>query len=145
MNRLFKNKIFQKKNWLVIIVFSAFYITLQGQERDFTPPDSSKYTFKNESIGNFPKKPDDVLYNFKVSGEYRFFSTFTVQKENYVLNEIINDTARKRNLFIGDDSQLPNLTLNFSGRPSKNTNWGFDLFAFQFLDGQLGQTYGNGQ
>ena len=61
------------------------------------------------------------------------------------MNEIINDTARKRNLFIGDDSQLPNLTLNFSGRPSKNTNWGFDLFAFQFLDGQLGQTYGNGQ
>jgi hypothetical protein len=106
--------------------------------------DSSKYALHTD-VGMFPKKPEDVLYNFKVGGSYRFFSTFNVQKKDYILNETINDTALSRNLFIGDDSQLPNLTLNFSGRPSKRTAWGFDLYAFQFLDGKLNQTYGTGQ
>ncbi len=97
------------------------------------------------NVGVFPKKADDALYTFKVKGNYRFFSTYTVQKEALILNEATNDTALSKQVFIGDDAQLPNLTLNFSGRPSERTSWGFDLYAFQFLDGQIGPTYGNGQ
>lgn len=96
-------------------------------------------------VGTFPKKPDEVLYNFKVGGFYRFFGTFTHHKEDYLIHQGSNATVLQKNLFIGDDSQLPNLTLNFSGRPNKKTSWGFDLFAFQFLDGNLGTTYGYGQ
>jgi len=97
------------------------------------------------SIGVYPKKPEDALYTFKVGGTYRFFSTFTAHKGDLILNEANNDTALKKSVFVGDDSQLPNLTLNFSGRPSAKTAWGFDLYAFQFLDGQINQTYGQGQ
>ncbi|MBO6517446.1 MAG: hypothetical protein JJ975_12945 [Bacteroidia bacterium] len=98
------------------------------------------------SIGVFPKKPDDALYTFKVGGTYRFFGTYTHHRSPLLLSEGgSGDTALPRSLFIGDDAQLPNLTLNFSGRPSAKTSWGFDLYAFQFLDGLFGSTYGQGQ
>lgn len=96
-------------------------------------------------VGIYPKKPADALYTFKVGGTYRFFSTYTAHKDALILNEANNDTALQKSVFVGDDSQLPNLTLNFSGRPSAKTAWGFDLYAFQFLDGQINQTYGQGQ
>lgn len=102
-------------------------------------------TLPSTDLGMYPKKADPVLYNFKVSGNYRFFGTFTKHQTPLLLSEAGNDTARPKSLFIGDDSQLPNLTLNFSGRPSTRTSWGFDLYAFQFLDGLIGTTYGNGQ
>ncbi len=96
-------------------------------------------------VGVYPKKPADALYTFKVAGNYRFFSTYTRHKDALILNEANNDTAIQKSVFVGDDSQLPNLTLNFSGRPSAKTAWGFDLYAFQFLDGKINQTYGQGQ
>lgn len=97
-------------------------------------------------IGLFPKQPSDELYNFKVSGFYRFFGTYNQHKTPFIQNDgQTSDTAIANNLFIGDDSQLPQLMLNFSGRPSKKTTWGFDLYVFQFLDGNLGTTYGGQQ
>ncbi|MFT7591792.1 MAG: hypothetical protein ACI9UJ_001721 [bacterium] len=102
-------------------------------------------TSVSHSIGVYPKKPADALYTFKVGGTYRFFTTYTRHKEALILNDVNNDTALQKSIFVGDDSQLPNLTLQFSGRPSAKTAWGFDLYAFQFLDGQIGPTYGNGQ
>jgi hypothetical protein len=96
-------------------------------------------------VGVYPKKPADALYTFKIGGTYRFFSTYTRHKDALILNEVNNDTALQKSVFVGDDSQLPNLTLNFSGRPSAKTAWGFDLYAFQFLDGKINQTYGQGQ
>ena len=95
--------------------------------------------------GTFPKTPNPELYNFRVSGNYRFFGTYNLNKSQYLLNERAKDTAISKTLFIGDDSQLPNLTLNFSGRPNKRASWGFDLYVFQFLDGNIRPTYGNGQ
>jgi hypothetical protein len=106
-----------------------------------------KDTSLASDIGAFPKKSDPVLYNFKVGGNYRFFGTFTSHKTPFLITETATgtDTVQRKDLFIGDDSQLPNLTINFSGRPSEKTSWGFDLYAFQFLEGNIGQTYGNGQ
>ncbi|MCB9245055.1 MAG: hypothetical protein H6606_01380 [Flavobacteriales bacterium] len=109
------------------------------------PQSEGQDSINYPDLGLFPKKPDPVLYTFKVGGTYRFFGTYTVQKDPFLISEAGNDTVLQKNVFIGDDSQLPNLTLNFSGRPSERTSWGFDLYAFQFLDGQIGQTYGNGQ
>ncbi len=109
----------------------------------FAQIDSSKHFSKE--LGVFPKEKEPELYNFKVSGVYRFFSSFNVMSQPYMLNSAISDTAAKKSLFIGDDSQLPNLLLNFSGMPDKKTAWGFDLYVFQFLDGNIKQTYGTGQ
>jgi len=95
-------------------------------------------------IGVFPKKPDDGLYNFRVAGTYRFFSTITSHKDALLIGDSPADTAIPKSVFVGDDSQLPNLTLNFSGRPSEKTSWGFDLYVFQFLEGWNSRpTYGN--
>ncbi len=94
------------------------------------------------SMGLFPLK-EPTKGNIQISGDYRFFSTYTRHFDPYLLNPTINDTVLPRNLFIGDDSQLPSLTLNVSGRSALFSSWGFDLYVFQFLNGAIGPTYGN--
>lgn len=131
----------RKQLTYLILLGLVLPISVFGQ----TAADSSLLNSTDTELGVFPKKPDEALYNFKVGGVYRFFGNYTVQKQAYILQEQANATVLDKTLFIGDDSQLPNLTLNFSGRPNKKTSWGFDLFAFQFLDGSLGTTYGYGQ
>ena len=59
-----------------------------------------------------------------------------------MLNPVINDTVLPASLFIGDDSQLPNLQLTISGKPAPHTSFSFDVFAFRFLNGAIGTTYG---
>jgi hypothetical protein len=93
------------------------------------------------SRGTFPKEKTSELYQIKLNGFYRFFGTHTYMPEPYILDENSGAVTLRNNLFIGDDAQLPNLWLNVSGRPSKRTSWGFDVYMFQFLDGQIGATY----
>ena len=127
------------KACVALLLFSSVLPSaLQGQS------DSMRSAFAKD-YGVYPKQPDETLYNFKVGGVYRFFSTYTANTTQYVLNPVTKDTARKKSIFVGDDSQLPNLTLNFSGRPDKKTAWGFDLYVFQFMDGNIKPTYGVGQ
>jgi len=123
----------------ILLLLGSFTLIAQSDSTEM------KSLVKPFETGAFPKKPNEVLYSFKVSGVYRFFGTHTQQKKDYFLDQTGVNRVLKRNLFIGDDSQLPNLMLNFSGRPSKKTSWGFDLYAFQFLDGNFKSTYGAGQ
>ena len=92
--------------------------------------------------GNFPKEKDGELYQIRASGFYRFFSTLRNMDAPYILNESSGQTTIGRELFIGDDTQLPNFLVNVSGRPNKKVSWGFDIFMFQFLQGDIGATYG---
>ena len=94
--------------------------------------------------GLFPKEKDGELYQIKANGFYRFFGTHLLMDDPYILDENSGAVTRRNTLFIGDDTQLPNLLVNISGRPNKKVSWGFDLFAFQFLDGNINPTY-NGQ
>ena len=87
------------------------------------------------NIGLFPKQESPELYTFKISGEYRFLGSYVGLDQPYGYN-------LENTIFIGDDSQLPLLTLRFSGRPSPKTSWGFDLYTYQFLDGNVMPTYG---
>jgi hypothetical protein len=98
--------------------------------------------YPGNEIGMMPKKDPGGLKNLQISGFYRFYGTYQRQIDPYLLNAVINDTARGRNIFIGDDSQLPNLLINVSGKPSDKTSWGFDIMMFQFLNGIVGTTYG---
>ena len=88
-----------------------------------------------------PKTEPMGSRSLQVSGFYRFFATYQRQLDPYLLNPIIGDTALPRNLFIGDDSQLPNLQLNVSAKTSDKTFWSFDLMMFQFLNGVIGTSY----
>lgn len=93
------------------------------------------------SSGLFPKKNLPRLYKWNVSGFYRFFGTYTQHELPYYLTPEGANVVPSRNLFIGDDAQLPNLMLNVSGRPSERFSWGFDLYAFQFLNGIIAPAY----
>lgn len=111
-------------------------------ERIMAQLDSIRPQLPVMEIGMMPKKDPGGLKNLQVSGFYRFYGTYQRQIDPYLLNAVINDTARGRNIFIGDDSQLPNLLLNVSGKPSDKTSWGFDIMMFQFLTGAIGTSYG---
>lgn len=121
----------KKYGFLLLWLLSG--LCLAAQEND---------SLKNApQVGLFPKEENTKLYRFGVGGSYRFFGTYTQMETPYLLNDVIDDFTKEKNIFIGDDSQLPNLTLNLSGRPTINTAWGFDLYAFQFIDGQVSQAY----
>jgi len=95
--------------------------------------------------GNFPKEKDNELYQIKADGFYRFFATNLTMTDPYILQDnpagVADGLTQKHRLFIGDDTQLPNLLVNITGRPNKKVTWGFDIFAFQFLDGNINPTY----
>ncbi len=138
----------QIKNYFLLILF-VVPLLLAGQEIDTTAIPSLDLKDENWSLpgtqyhlGLFPKTEPEAVRSLSVSGFYRFFATYTQMKgeEDYLLDQ--GFTAPKRSLFIGDDSQLPNLMLNISARTSKRTSFGFDVFAFQFLDGEVGDSYG---
>ncbi|MFQ3269527.1 MAG: hypothetical protein ACI9B2_001336, partial [Flavobacteriales bacterium] len=122
------------------ILLLGFFIFL-GTQVVFAQ--TEQYLSKDESIsiGLFPKNESPQLYTFKLSGDYRFLGTFAQNKLPYQLTEVLGDVPKEKVLFIGDDTQLPQLTLRFSGRPSLKTSWGFDLYTFQFLEGNIKPTY----
>ena len=118
-----------KKTILFLAYFAFFGVSGFAQNNQDV---SSKET---SDIGLFPKSESPKLYTFKVNGEYRFLGTYTHYDKQY-------GTSATNNLFIGDDSQMPSLTLRVSGRPSKKTSWGFDLYTFQFMHGDVRPQYG---
>jgi hypothetical protein len=96
----------------------------------------------SSDIGLFPKKDPGGLKTLQVSGYYRFFATYTTQQLPYFLNQAAGDTVLPKSLFIGDDSQLPNLLVNVSARVSDRATFGFDIYMFQFLNGNIKPAYG---
>lgn len=123
--------------YLAIFGFSGFAQTNESQS-----------SYETNDIGLFPKSESPKLYTFKISGEYRFLGTYTHYNTlGLALTDSLNDKGEyrqnpKNNIFIGDDSQMPNLTLRISGRPSKKTSWGFDVYTYQFMEGDIKPQYG---
>ncbi|MDG1332470.1 MAG: hypothetical protein P8P74_09075 [Crocinitomicaceae bacterium] len=87
-------------------------------------------TTKLEKSGMFPKLMEQGLNKLSVSGYYRFLGTYTSMDEQYAeMGDITN------RLFIGDDSNIPQLSINLSARPSKNTSFSTDFFLWTPLTG----------
>lgn len=87
-------------------------------------------TTKLEKSGMFPKLMEQGLNKLSVSGYYRFLGTYTSMDEQYAeFGEIRN------RLFLGDDSNIPQLSLNLSARPSRNTSFSTDFFLWTPLTG----------
>ncbi len=93
-------------------------------------------------VGLFPRKEPSGIKGMQVNGFYRFFATYTKQEYGYPLTSALGDTVLPKSLFIGDDAQLPNLLLNISGNLKDGSSWGMDVQMFQFLNGNIGTTYG---
>ena len=94
--------------------------------------DSNKFEYARyfDEIGNFPKKAQTTLQQFSVNGYYRFVTNYRHLDVAYP-----NLTANKNNIFIGDDSQIPQLMLNISGSVAKNTSFGTDLYIWTPMTG----------
>jgi hypothetical protein len=83
-------------------------------------------------FGTFPKMEPSRLRSLNVNGFYRFFGTYRNMPAPYAF--LPSSNLPLREVFIGDDTQLPNMLININGKSRSGVSWGLDLFAFQFLD-----------
>ena len=119
-------------------LFLLFFINISNQQlmaQDFNDielkeSDTSLYDEVIEKIGSNFKKPLEVLENFQVSGYYRFITNYRHLDEAYP-----HLTNNKNNIFVGDDSQIPQLMLNIAGYTSSKTSFGTDLFMWTPMTG----------
>ncbi len=79
------------------------------------------------------------LESFSVSGNYRFFAQHRVFTDPFAIDFVDNEPQflPNRSILVGDASQLPELTMNISGNPSKNTSFGTDLVVWNQNNGDF--------
>jgi hypothetical protein len=93
--------------------------------------DSAKSNeISNNGIASNFVKQYALLKNFEVNGYYRFIGNYRHLSSSYA-----HLAANKNNLFIGDDSQIPQLMLNLKGYASDNAFFGTDLFMWTPMTG----------
>lgn len=103
--------------------------TVRAQERrDGTSPDTAVPSLR---YGNFPKQQLPTLRYLTVSGYYRFVTNY---RHLAIAYPHLANTPN--NLFVGDDSQIPQLSLNINGSLSKHTSFGTDLYMWTPMTGQ---------
>jgi hypothetical protein len=88
-------------------------------------------TTQERMYGNFPKRAQEVFNNLSLSGYYRFVTNY---RHLAVAYPHLEDNPE--NIFVGDDSQIPQLSLNIAGSLGKNTSFGTDLFMWTPMTGQ---------
>jgi hypothetical protein len=126
----------------IILIAALFGSYLSHAQTSRLASDSLPDSLVVSDLGLFPKRFEWSKGKMYVNGFYRFFATYTQQNLPYALTSAPGDTVLPRSLFIGDDAQLPNLWLNIGGSTAGGARWGCDLRVFQFLNGQIGPSYG---
>lgn len=110
-----------KRHSLLLILMTLGCLSANAQLADTT---------RLEKSGMFPKLMEQGLNKLTVSGYYRFMGTYTSMEEQYAeFGDIRN------RLFLGDDSNIPQLSINLSARPSKKTSFSTDFFLWTPLTG----------
>ena len=91
----------------------------------------------NSAFGSFPKKLEESLKNLNVSGYYRFIGNYLHMDKAYSNSpsDTLSFAKTPNKLFIGDDSQMPELMMNISGKPSATTSFGTDVFIWNRMTG----------
>jgi hypothetical protein len=92
--------------------------------------DSTISILQADEKGSFPKSAKEVLEGLQINGYYRFITNVRNLKETYAHLE-----NNKRNIFVGDDSQIPQLMLNLTGQTSNRTTFGTDLYLWSPMTG----------
>ncbi|MEY3127132.1 MAG: hypothetical protein RL273_1305, partial [Bacteroidota bacterium] len=90
--------------------------------------------FNPLNSGLVPKKIAKSLENISVSGFYRFLGAYSNMEKQYAPTNLADFNPKQR-VFLGDDSQIPQLMLNIAGRPSKTTSFSTDLYLWTPLTG----------
>lgn len=93
--------------------------------------DSDTSSTKKELLyGVFPKEKLPQLKNFSISGYYRFITNIRNLSDPYP--ELKNNP---KNIFVGDDSQIPQLMLNITGKPTDKTTFLTDFYMWSPMMG----------
>ena len=95
---------------------------------------------ESDPVGNFPKMEPSRLRTLNANGFFRQFMTYRHLPGNYAY--LPTGQMLPREFFVGDDSQLPTLMVNITGKTRPGATFGMDLYAFQFLDNPGRPAYG---
>jgi len=112
------------KHILIALIILLSTITAKSQYVTDTA------VFSPEQSGTYPKKITSALDNISVSGYYRFLGYYNDMNLQYPEMGSI-----KRRVFIGDDSNIPQLLMNIAGKPSKTTSFSTDVYLWTPLSG----------
>ncbi len=118
------------KNLVALIVLSLTYLSINAQ----IVPD--EYEIKDTldpqlRKGVFPKKKTKILDQLNISGYYRFVTNYRHLDEAYPsMSDIRN------NVFVGDDSQIPQLSMNIYGALNNKTSFGTDFYIWSPMTGR---------
>jgi|TARA_R110000737_G_scaffold115473_1_gene148381 hypothetical protein len=113
----------RRLNIALLAILSLSFSGINAQEKDST-------TLDLFNAGSFPKIMKNGLGNLSVSGYYRFIGNYTEMKNQYP-----EFGAVKNTLFLGDDSNIPQLHMTIGARPSSTTSFSTDLFLWDPLSG----------
>ena len=80
--------------------------------------------------GIYPKSPAAAFQRFQVSGYYRFITNVRHLQEGYT-----DQMKTPFNIFVGDDSQIPQLLLNLGGSVAPNTRFYTDFYLWSPMMG----------
>jgi hypothetical protein len=97
---------------------------------------STKDTTNQAQTARVKKAP---LESFSINGFYRFYAQHRMLAAPYMISQDngVPNYISGRSILIGDDSQLPELTLNISGRVNSKTSFGTDLVVWNQNNGQF--------
>ncbi len=93
---------------------------------------------KGFDFGVFPKKPLDNLERFSVSGYYRFITNYRILQDATAMIQrggYVEQAQTPTHIFVGDDSQIPQLSMNLSGSLASNTRFSTDLYIWSPMTG----------
>jgi hypothetical protein len=117
-----------------ILSISFLHKNVKGQNvadtRQEISPSIVIDTIELSNKGNFPKVAKEVLDGLQIGGYYRFITNVRKLNETYSHLE-----GNRKNIFVGDDSQIPQLMLNIAGNTSPKTSFGTDLFLWSPMTG----------
>ena len=120
-----------RSNYIIILFLLSTMKGLSQRNED-------SLLFDPNLSGVYPKKISSVIDNINVSGYYRFLGNYSDMDLQYA-----EMGAIRRRIFIGDDSNIPQLLLNIAGKPSESTSFSTDLYIYTPLSGSS-TDYANG-
>ncbi len=111
----------------MIKFYSVFVLVLLSAPLQAQTDDTTKSLVNS---GLFPKKFENGLNNLTVSGYYRFLGTYSTMERAYPEFGTVPN-----NLFLGDDSNIPQMLMTIGGRPTPQTSFSTDLYLWTPLSG----------
>ncbi len=124
-----------KKYYFIFIVnFIVNQVFGQLTENSWDSSYPQNWKSRVQLTGIFPKQPAKKLESFSISGYYRFITNVRKMDDPYILQKDLKPQL-PLNIFVGDDGQIPQLSLNLAGNVNANTRFSTDFFLWTPLMG----------